>query len=106
MGGRGSARLWLDVVIEIYTNEGFPVSMTPTPLIYPLTGLHMELSITLGAPNRRLLLQLGWPAGGEWKPMSSFLGCHMGFWWQIHRLNPHLNKEGENLASSDPSGSV
>lgn len=59
---------------------------------------------TLRAPNRRLLLQLGRPDGGEWKPMSSFLGCHVGFWWEIHRLNPHLNKEGENLPSSDPSG--
>lgn len=58
------------------------------PLIYPLTGLHMKSSVTVRAPNRRLLLQLGWPDGGEGKPMPSFLGGHVGFWWEIHRLTP------------------
>lgn len=60
----------------------------PPRLIYPLTGLHMDSSIPLRAPNRRLLLQLGWPDGGEGKTTSSFLGGQVGFWWEIHRLNP------------------
>lgn len=64
-------------MVDIYTNEGLPA--TPPPLIYPLTGLHMKSSVTLRAPNRRLLLQLGWPDGGEGKPMPSFLGGSRGF---------------------------